>query len=110
MCPRPAGSRCSASCRDGGRHPVSTTAQPNLELIIHREVPLLDERSDLVTEVDADLRASSEAVPESLSSRTYSGKFNLRVGERLHRKLAMEAAEERLSLSQYVVRRVSDAS
>jgi predicted HicB family RNase H-like nuclease len=45
-----------------------------------------------------------------LSSRTYSGKFNLRVGEQLHRKLATEAAQEHVSLNQYVVRRLTNAS
>ena len=57
-----------------------------------------------------DLRRTGEPVPESLASRTYSGKFNLRVGEQLHRKLAMEAATENLSLNQYVVRRLTNAS
>lgn len=45
-----------------------------------------------------------------MSSRAYSGKFNLRIGEQLHRKLAMEAAQEHLSLNQYVVRRLTNAS
>ena len=65
---------------------------------------------DLVREVVKDLERGGEPVPEPLSSRAYSGKFNLRVGERLHRKLALEAAEEHLSLNQYVVRRLGDAS
>lgn len=65
---------------------------------------------DLVTEVVDDLRRNQEPVPEPLSSRTYSGKFNLRVGEQLHRRLAMEAAAENLSLNQYVVRRLTNAS
>lgn len=65
---------------------------------------------DLVREVVKDLERGGEPVPEPLSSRVYSGKFNLRVGERLHRKLALEAAEEHLSLNQYVVRRLGDAS
>ena len=64
---------------------------------------------DLVREVVKDLERGGEPVPEPLWSRAYSGKFNLRVGERLHRKLALEAAEEHLSLNQYVVRRL-DAS
>ena len=42
-----------------------------------------------------------------MSDRAYSGKFNLRVGEALHRDLAIRAAEERLSLNQYVVRKLS---
>ncbi len=65
---------------------------------------------DLVGEVVRDLTDTGEPVPEALSSRSYSGKFNLRVGEQLHRRLAMEAAAEHLSLNQYVVRRLSDAS
>ena len=39
--------------------------------------------------------------------RNYSGKFNLRVGEELHRELALGAAEAGLSLNQYVIRRLS---
>ena len=65
---------------------------------------------DLVRDVVQDLHAGGEPIPEPLASRTYSGKFNLRVGERLHRQLALEAAQEHLSLNQYVVRRLSDAS
>lgn len=65
---------------------------------------------DLVAEVVQELADGGEPVPEPLSVKSYSGKFNLRVGEQLHRRLAMEAAEEHLSLNQYVVRRLNDAS
>lgn len=65
---------------------------------------------DLVAEVIAELRDDGEPVPEPISSRPYSGKFNLRLDEQLHRKLALEAAERHLSLNQYVVRRLTDAS
>ena len=65
---------------------------------------------ELVHDVVEDLQSSGEEIPEPLSERSYSGKFNLRVGERLHRKLAMKAADEQLSLNQYVVRRLSTAS
>ena len=65
---------------------------------------------DLVTEVIQDLQAAGEDVPEPLSTRTYSGKFQLRLGEDLHRRLALEAAEQHISLNQYVVRKLSAAS
>ncbi|NCD21201.1 MAG: toxin-antitoxin system HicB family antitoxin [Actinobacteria bacterium] len=65
---------------------------------------------DLVTEVIADLDGADEQAPEPLSTKSYSGKFNLRLGEQLHRRLATEAAEQHLSLNQYVVRRLSEAS
>jgi|GEM_PF-2811119 len=44
------------------------------------------------------------------STRHYSGKFQLRLGEDLHRRLAMEAAEQSTSLNQYVVRKLASVS
>jgi predicted HicB family RNase H-like nuclease len=64
----------------------------------------------LLEETVQDLRNHGEPVPEPLSTKAYSGKFNLRVGEQLHRRLAMQAAEEHLSLNQYVIRRLDNAS
>ena len=61
----------------------------------------------LVDSVIDDMRASNEPVPEPLSTRHYSGKFQLRLGEDLHRRLAMEAAEQHLSLNQYVTRKLA---
>jgi predicted HicB family RNase H-like nuclease len=63
-----------------------------------------------VADTVGDLVSEGETVPEPLSERSYSGKFNLHVGEGLHRRLAIQAAEEHLSLNQYVVRRLSEAS
>lgn len=83
---------------------------PSLSWLATTQDDALHGIRDVVGEVVDDLLASNESIPEALSARTYSGKFNLRVGERLHRRLAMEAAEEHLSLNQYVVRRLSDAS
>ncbi|WP_462287041.1 toxin-antitoxin system HicB family antitoxin [Nostocoides sp.] len=37
-------------------------------------------------------------------------KFGVRVGEQLHRRRAMNAAQERLGLNRYLVRRLSDVS
>lgn len=61
----------------------------------------------VVDDVIADLRANNEPIPEPLSTRRYSGKFQLRLGEDLHRRLAMEAAEQHLSLNQYVARKLA---
>jgi predicted HicB family RNase H-like nuclease len=84
---------------------------PSLSWLADSQESALRGLRDLVTEVVDDLLRSQGPVPEPLSSRTYSGKFNLRVGEQLHRRLAMEAAAEDLSLNQYVVvRRLTNAS
>ena len=83
---------------------------PSLSWLADTQEDALRGLRDLVAEVVGDLAESGEPVPEPLSSRAYSGKFNLRVGEQLHRRLAMQAAAEHLSLNQYLVRRLSDAS
>lgn len=83
---------------------------PSLSWLASTQDEALHGLRDLVAEVVEDLHRHDEPVPEPLSSRTYSGKFNLRVGERLHRDLAIKAAEEQLSLNQYIVRKLSDAS
>ena len=83
---------------------------PSLSWLAPTQEAALGGIRDLVNEVVADLGSTGESVPEPLSTRTYSGKFNLRVGENLHRRLAIQAAQEHLSLNQYVVRRLYDAS
>ncbi|MGH3631800.1 MAG: type II toxin-antitoxin system HicB family antitoxin, partial [Sciscionella sp.] len=71
---------------------------PSLSWLAGTQEAALTGIRDLVTEVIGDLRGG-ESIPEPMSSRSYSGKFNLRLGEQLHRKLAMEAAEAHLSLN-----------
>ena len=46
-----------------------------------------------------------ESVPELISQRRYSGKFMVRVPPEVHRKLAIEAAEEDISLNRLVSNR-----
>lgn len=83
---------------------------PSLSWLAPTQEEALSGLRDLVADVVQDLAESGEPVPEPLSVKSFSGKFNLRVGEQLHRRLAMEAAEEHLSLNQYVVRRLNNAS
>ncbi len=83
---------------------------PSLSWLAATQEDALRGVRDLVAEVVADMTDAGESVPEPLSARTYSGKFNLRVGAQLHRRLALAAAEEKLSLNQYVVRKLADAS
>lgn len=50
-----------------------------------------------------------EKIPVPFSERTYSGTFNVRIGEGLHRDLVIHAAEDGLSLNQYVVKKSASA-
>ena len=53
---------------------------------------------DLIEDVVEDMRANGEPVPEPLSSKTYSGKFIVRVPPELHRRPGIEAAEAQVHL------------
>jgi predicted HicB family RNase H-like nuclease len=61
----------------------------------------------VVAEVVADMQANGESVPEPISQRRYSGKFMVRVPPDVHRRLAMEAAEEDVSLNRLVSSKLS---
>ena len=53
----------------------------------------------VVKEVVADMQASGELVPEPIAERRYSGEFRVRIPPELHRQLALEAAEQKVSLN-----------
>ena len=53
----------------------------------------------VVADVVKDLRASDEPVPVPLSEKHYSGEFRVRIPPELHRQLAIQAAEQGVSLN-----------
>ena len=79
---------------------------PSLSWLAATQVDALTGLENLIADIVQDMTTQGEAIPEP----TYSGKFNLRVGEALHRRLAIEAAEEKLSINQLIVRRLNTAS
>lgn len=83
---------------------------PSLSWLAGTQIEALSGLEQVIAETLEDMRAEDEAIPEPLSERSYSGKFNLRVGESLHRRLAIEAAEQQLSINQLIVRRLTSAS
>ena len=48
-----------------------------------------------------------DPIPEPTGSENYSGKFVLRIPKSLHRKLAIEAQKEGVSLNQYALYKLS---
>ncbi len=80
---------------------------PSLSWLAASQVDALQGLEAVVRDVVADLHAQGEQIPEPLSDRQFSGKFNVRVGEHLHRNLAMHAAEDGMSLNQYVVKKLA---
>ncbi len=53
----------------------------------------------VVTEAVADMQASGEPIPKPLAEKHYSGEFRVRIPPEVHRALAMQAAEQGVSLN-----------
>ena len=53
----------------------------------------------IVAEVVADMQNNGEAIPEPLAEKRYSGEFRVRIPPEVHRALAMQAAEQGISLN-----------
>ena len=53
----------------------------------------------VVADVIKDMKANGETVPEPIASKHFSGRFVVRIPPELHRRLAMEAQEEGISLN-----------
>lgn len=69
-----------------------------------------DALAGIVTTVEnavADMRANGEDAPAPLGDRHYSGKIALRTSPDLHRKLTVEAAEQGVSVNQWIVQKTA---
>jgi predicted HicB family RNase H-like nuclease len=57
---------------------------------------------EVVRQAVEDMAKAREAVPEPLATRRYSGQFKVRIPPQVHRQLAIEAAESKVSLNRLV--------
>ena len=64
---------------------------------------------NLVDEMIVDMQNNNEPIPQPLSERQYSGKFNIRIPPALHRALAIEAAENQISMNRLISNKLSMA-
>ena len=75
------------------------TEFPSLSWLAHKpEVALKGIRAQ-VRAIVADLERAGEPVPAPLADKSYSGEFRVRIPPHLHRALALEAAEQGVSLN-----------
>ena len=87
---------------------VATVAEvPSLSWLDADQGKALAGLVDLVGDVVADMESSGELVPVPISERRFSGKFNVRVPESLHRELVRTAAEEGVSLNRLISARLA---
>lgn len=80
---------------------------PSLSWLAETQVDALQGLGQVVADVVVDMQTAGEAVPEPLAEKHYSGKFNVRVPESLHRELALAAAEQGVSLNRLVSDRLA---
>lgn len=94
---------------EDNEHVATVIELPSLSWLAATPLEALSGLAALVHDVVADMVANGEPVPEPLSERTYSGKFMVRVPSELHRRLAVEAAEQHVSLNRLVSERLARA-
>ena len=80
---------------------------PSLSWLAPSRNQAIEGLEQVVAGVVHDMRDNGEKVPEPFAERKYSGTFNVRIGEHLHRDLAMHAAEQHMSLNQFVVKKLA---
>ncbi len=57
---------------------------------------------NVVADCVRDMASSGEQVPEPIADRRYSGEFKVRIPPQQHRRLAIEASEQGVSLNRLV--------
>lgn len=75
---------------------------PSLSWLSNSQEEALAGIRNTVVRVVNDMTASGEVIPEPLSTRSYSGKFTVRIPPEVHRSLSMQAAEAGVSFNRLV--------
>lgn len=79
---------------------------PSLSWIADTRTKALNGLTSVVEQVLTDMLEQGEAIPAPWDERTFSGKFNLRLGPDLHKKVALDAAEHNESMNTYVMKKL----
>ena len=92
---------------EDGEHVGTCLEFPSLSHLADDPEEALHGVRKLVADVVAELRSNNEPIPQPLADTRYSGKFLTRIPPELHRQLALEAAQEQISLNRLVSMRLS---
>lgn len=89
---------------------IGTVAEfPSLSWAADGQSEAFDGIRSLVADVLEDMAAGDEAPPEAIADRAYSGKFMVRIPPEAHRQLAIDAAEQNVSLNRLAASRLIGA-
>lgn len=100
--------RITWSAQDG-EHVGLCAEFPSLSWLDETPEAALAGIRQVVKDVVADMQASGEPVPEPIAERRYSGEFRVRIPPELHRQLALEAAEQNVSLNRLASAKLAGA-
>ena len=75
---------------------------PSLSYLDEDHLKAIEGITTLVKDIVADMEANGEPAPIPISERKYSGKFQIRITPERHRMLAIEAAEQNVSLNRLI--------
>ena len=92
---------------EDGEHVGLCAEFPSLSWLATTPEAALKGIRQVVADSVADLRASGEEVPAPLAERHYSGEFRVRIPPEVHRSLAMQAAEQGVSLNRLASAKLS---
>src|SRR5476651_942386 len=84
---------------EDGEHVALCVEFPSLSWLAKTPEAALTGIRKVVTKVVADLESNAKPVPTPLSEKNYSGEFRIRIPPQLHRALALQAAEQGVSLN-----------
>lgn len=60
-----------------------------------------------VSHIIRDMESTSEIIPQPLTTKNYSGKFTVRIPPEVHRKLQIQAAENKISFNRLISAKLS---
>ena len=80
---------------------------PSLSYLDENRITALNGITDLVKDIMVDMETNGEKIPTPISEKKYSGKFQVRITPERHRMLAIEAAEQNISLNRYIAHKLA---
>ncbi len=75
---------------------------PSLSHLEETHLKALEGITNLVKDIVTDMEANGEKIPVPISEKKYSGVFQVRIPPERHRMLAIEAAEQNVSLNRLI--------
>ena len=79
---------------------------PSLSFLADDQAEALRGMINLVGEVVEDMAINNENIPQPIAAKEYSGKFQVRIPPEQHRALAVQAAEQGVSINRLVAMRL----